>query len=166
MNIYNINSDKFLDNLIKFNLETDTLELFEYSNEKEKECLYSYISAVQQNPNNHQLLDKLYSHIEGEVIFKQIWSMDEDKLKTNILNFDLSSVYGISFFHEFIKNLQSRFEYKYFDVLREILFLKYFKSKDKAISYFDKMSSMETKYINNKGMKNQAEKFIKLFDTL
>jgi hypothetical protein len=160
MNLYDIDINKFEINILK----SDKIILSDYNNNDEKKMLEEYIYLYKKD-KNFNLLEKLHSLIESEVIFSKIWSIDVNETFKNIKKFNLDSVYGSSFLHEMIKCIKNN-KHDYYDMIYKILSVKYFKTKEKANEYFETFidTVKHIDHIDLNKTKEQREKFINLFD--
>lgn len=134
MNLYDKSFDKFKNNIEEIK-DTSNIELMNYDNQKEKELLELLIKKYIETQSVN-MLEELHRLCECEVIFDQIWSMDKNEFYRKVRAFDINSVIGSSFIHEFIKQIQLG-QLDYFDDLMAICTIKYFKTPQKAEKYFD-----------------------------
>lgn len=161
MNLYNKNFESFKE--ILDTLDNIKIDLMEYDNQKEKELLELFIKKYKETSNSN-ILEELHRLCECEIIFNCVWSLDKNEMYKNILNFDLDSVYGSSFMHEFIKQIQLG-QLDYFDDFVAVCSIKYFKTPKKAETYFDSLIQRVKNIpgINLADTMRQRQNFIDMF---
>lgn len=135
MNLYEKDIEKFAEIINRLDVDDIKLDLMDYDNQKEQDMFVLFIRTYRES-NNINMLEELHRLCECEVIFNQIWSLDKNEFFRQTLKFDLNSVYGTSFLHEFVKQVQQG-HYDYFNDLVAICSIKYFKTPKKAEEYFD-----------------------------
>jgi len=107
MNLYSHDFDTFYDNVKKFDVKKDKLELFKYKSEKEQETLIEMIEMIQKDGEKYdELVESLHYIIEVEILFSKIYNDDDNIMLKKIKELDINEVQGISLIHEFIKILQ------------------------------------------------------------
>lgn len=137
MNLYNKDIGIFETRLKQFeNTNLNLIELADYDNEKERDLLRLLIKGYLES-DSLNMLEELHRLCECEYIFNKIWSLDRNEFYKNVITFDLNSVYGSSFIHEFVKQIQYG-NIDYFDDLVGICSIKFFKTSQKAEEYFDR----------------------------
>lgn len=159
MNLYDKSFDIFKNN-IKPNCE---IKLMDYENIKEIE-LFKIMIDDYINSSSLSILEELFRLSECEVIFNKIWAVDKNEFIRNVYNFDLKSVYGSSFLHEFIKQIQLG-QHMYLEQLYMICVVKFFKTVKSASEYFNNLIDMvkDTPSINLDQTMKQRERFIDMF---
>lgn len=136
MNLYDKDIELFKQKIDSIDLSTTIeLELMDYDNEKECELLDMIIRKYRELNNEH-FLEELHRLCECEIIFDYIWSFDRNEFYRKTKQFNLHSVAGSSFLHEFVKQIQIG-QLDYFNELVAICSIKYFKTPKKAEEYFD-----------------------------
>lgn len=113
------------------------IDLLDYDNQKERELLELFICKYIET-KDYNILEELHRLCECELIFNELWSFDRNEFYRKTMSFDLNSVFGSSFLHEFVKQIQHG-NLDYFDDLVAICSIKYFKTPIKAEQYFDSL---------------------------
>lgn len=137
MNLYSSDIDTFKEVLKSIDLTDIKLDLLDYDNQKEHDLLVLFIKKYRES-ESYNMLEELHRLCECEVIFDKIWSFDKNEFFRKTMQFDINSVHGSSFIHEFVKQVQLG-HLDYFDDLMAICAIKYFKTPMKADVYFDSL---------------------------
>lgn len=134
MNLYDRDFEKFKIKIESIE-EPFTIDLMDYDNQKEKDLLDLFIKKYLETQSIN-MLEELHRLCECEVIFNELWAVDKNEFYRKVRSFDVNSVFGCSFLHEFIRQIQLG-HLDYFDDLMAICTIKYFKTPQKAEKYFD-----------------------------
>lgn len=160
MNIYNKDFELFIKTIQN---TTDDIQLMNYDNEKEKELIKMMINDY-KNTNSLSILEELYRLCECEVIFDKIWAIERNVVFKKVHDFKLDSVCGVSFLHEFIKQIQLG-KIEYFNQLYMICTIKYFKTLKAASEYFDAFiqNVKDIPHVDLTSTLKQRDRFIQIF---